>query len=137
MSVKVVVYGSLLEGLHNHPVMVAAEGKLIGTGESVDNINMYSLGSYPSISLAHSSHEQPIKVEVYEVEEKNMRGIDALEGYRPNAVGSSYYNRSPIKVKLDESGEVIEGLVYHIDREQQTPVLTGDWRGFLATTGRW
>lgn len=130
----VVVYGSLLSGLHNHGVMERARGELVGEGVSVENINMYSLGSYPSISLAHNSHEQPIKVEVYEVDNEYLHHIDSLEGYRGNN-SQSFYNRSPIKVKMDDTEEVIEGLIYHIDQEQRVPVMTGDWRAFLPS--RW
>lgn len=127
---KVVVYGSLLSGLGNHGVMVNACGKLIDTGVSVENFDMYSLGGFPSVSLKHNEHESPLVVEVYDVEDKNLHIIDRLEGYNLDS-DDNFYNRSPIKVKLDTTGEVVEGLIYHIDEQKRTPVPSGNWREYL------
>lgn len=129
-TVNVVVYGSLLSGLHNHGVMKAAEGKLIGKGVSVESIDMYSRGSFPSISLAHSVNRNPIVVEVYEVEDDKVWIIDRLEGYRGDGE-SNFYNRSPIDVEL-EDGTTVTGLIYHIDVEGARPVVSGDWREYYT-----
>lgn len=125
MKHLVAVYGSLLKGLHNHRVMETADGKLLDTGVSLKNINMYSMGSYPSISLAHDSHGMPIKVEVYEVPEDGMKHLDALEGYRGENA-DNFYNRTPIQIILS-NGDEVEALVYHIDVERSRPVVSGDW----------
>ncbi|WWV92025.1 hypothetical protein [Escherichia phage PJNS034] len=134
MSNLVAVYGSLLSGLHNHGVMERAKGKLIGAGESVQNINMYSLGGFPSISLEHSSHGNTIRVEVYEVPDEGMRPLNALEGYRGED-GPNFYNRTPIKIKMD-NGDMLEAFIYHIDETQSHPVIDGDWRKYLEQRGR-
>lgn len=129
MKHLVAVYGSLLSGLHNHGVMQRAEGKLIGSGESIMNIDMYSLGGFPSISLKHSKHNNTIRVEVYEVEDDKMYGLNALEGYRGEGK-NNFYDRSLIDIKLD-NGETVEAFIYHIDEEQRNPVVDGDWREHL------
>lgn len=126
----VIVYGSLLSGLGNHGVMKAAEGKLLGHGVSVENIDMYSRGGFPSISLQHSVNRNPIVIEAYEVEDENMHIIDRLEGYRGEGK-SNFYDRSPIEVELQD-GTVLTGLVYHIDTQGQFPVVSGDWREYHA-----
>lgn len=130
MKKLVAVYGSLLSGLHNHRVMEHAKGVLLDEGYSVENINMYSMGSFPSISLAHNSHGNPIKVQVYEVPEEGMPHLDRLEGYREDS-SSNFYNRSPIQVVLS-NGDEVEALIYHIDRELDSPVLDGDWKSYVT-----
>ncbi|WXX18471.1 hypothetical protein TacPo2_16 [Pantoea bacteriophage TacPo2] len=134
MKNLVAVYGSLLSGLGNHRVMERARGELLGTGESVINIDMYSLGGFPSISLAHSEHKSTIRVEVYEVDDEGMKPLNMLEGYRGEGE-RNFYNRSLVDIKLD-NGDVVEAFIYHIDEQQSTPVVDGDWREYLTKRGR-
>lgn len=134
MSNLVAVYGSLLSGLSNHRVMERAKGKLVGSGESIMNIDMYSLGGFPSISLKHSEHGNTIRVEVYEVDDEGMKPLNALEGYRGEG-HNNFYDRSLIDVKLD-NGDVVEAFIYHIDEQKSAPVVDGDWREYLTKRGR-
>lgn len=124
MNNLVAVYGSLLTGLGNHRIMALARGDLIGRGKSVDNYDMFSMGAFPSVSLAHSEHGTPLVVEVYSVDKRGLTGpLDALEGY------PRFYNRTQIPVQL-ENGEVVDAWIYHIDEKREVPVPNGDWRMF-------
>lgn len=125
-DVLVAVYGSLRQGLGNHRVIGMANGELVDTGKTKENYNMYSLGGFPSVSLAHTTHNSPIVVEVYRTDEEGLTGpLDGLEGY-PN-----FYNRTLVDVVLDDSGEVVKVWLYHIDEEQRVPVHNGDWFEYL------
>ncbi len=121
-DILVAVYGSLRQGLGNHRVIGMANGELVDTGKTVENYNMYSLGAFPSVSLAHSSHGTQLVVEVYRTDEEGLTGpLDGLEGY------PHFYNRTQVDVVLDDSGEVVSAWVYHIDEIKNEPVLDGDW----------
>lgn len=120
-NVFIATYGSLRTGMGNFPVNARGGGVSIGNGRTVENFNMYSLGGFPSLSLAHNSHGVPAVVEVFEAPETGMKGAyDRLEGY------PSFYNRTPIEVAMDD-GSSLTAWIYHIDEEQSTPVTKGDW----------
>lgn len=122
-NVFISTYGSLRRGMHNWPVNGMGNGKLVGLGKTDNNYNLYDLGSFPSVSLAHDSHGTQVVVEVYEApaDHTGMTGAyDRLEGY-PN-----FYNRTEIPVTLD-NGDTLTAWIYHIDEEGHRPVEGGDW----------
>ena len=124
-DVLVAVYGSLRKGLGNHRVMEIAKGELVDAGYTSKNCNLYDLGAFPSVSLAHSSANKPVRVEVYQVPEDGVTGpLDGLEGY------PHFYNRTVINVDLD-NGEVVQAWLYHIDAEKSKLVESGDWVKYL------
>lgn len=122
-KVFIATYGSLRRGMHNYRVNVMGNGQLVGMGETDENYNLYDLGSFPSVSLAHNSHDMSVVVEVYEAPADNtgLTGpYDRLEGY-PN-----FYNRTEIPVTL-ENGDTLTAWIYHIDEDMARPVEGGDW----------
>lgn len=121
--ILVAVYGTLRSGEGNHRSMVRAQGVSLGLGKTVDNINIYSLGGFPKVSMTRTDHGVPVVVEVFETNEAGVLGpLDGLEGY------PRFYNRSIIDIELD-SGEVVKAWMYHIESDDSLnyPILSGDW----------
>ena len=81
MSNLVAVYGSLLSGLHNHPLIKHCRM----VGKSTIRGKMYSLGGFPGLKLASNLDvdNRDYIVEVYEVDDATLGRLDALEGH-PN-----------------------------------------------------
>ena len=124
-KVFVACYGSLRTGQSNFHVNERAGGKSIGEGWTKEKYNLYRYnGAYfPSVSLAHNSHDAPVRVEVFETTQAGLNGpYDMLEGY------PSFYNRTPVPVVLD-SGEEVTAWIYHIDEDlgEDSAVVHGDW----------
>ncbi len=117
----VAVYGTLRSGFYNHRVMEAAKGELLGTAKTVNNYNMYNLGSFPSVSLTDTDNETPVVVEVYEVEMEGVENtLDRLEGY------PHFYNRTKVDVEF-EDGSVANAWIYHIDSPKPNLIESGNW----------
>lgn len=132
--VFVVTYGSLRLGQANFRVNARGNGVHVGTGKTAENFNLYRYGGsyFPSVSLKHNSNGTPVVVDVFEAPLEGLLGAyDSLEGcYAPNDE-SNFYNRTEIKVELDD-GSVLTGWIYHIDEEQSELVESGDWSKYLA-----
>ncbi|UIW10527.1 gamma-glutamyl cyclotransferase [Aeromonas phage BUCT695] len=121
--VFIATYGSLRRGMSNYTVNQRGGGIWVGRGKTVDDINLYRYhGCYfPSISLAHSSHGSKVVVDVFEAPSSGLFGAyDCLEGY------PSFYNRTKVMIDMD-GGSQLEAWIYHIDQEQEEPVVSGDW----------
>jgi gamma-glutamylcyclotransferase (GGCT)/AIG2-like uncharacterized protein YtfP len=111
----VAVYGSLRRGLGNHGFL--RESNLLST-EQVSGFLMKSLGGYPAVF--HDDPDKVITIEVYEVPEKSMRGLDSLEGH------PAWYRRELIETSQGEA------WIYVMQREYQRPVVeSGDWVQYL------
>lgn len=127
--VFVATYGSLRRDMENFRVNAHGDGEYFGHGRTVDDFNLYVYGSsyFPSVSLKHNSHGNPVVVDIFEVPEDGLTGAyDMLEGHNPNHPESGFYNRTEIPVDLDD-GRTVIAWIYHIDEEQRTPVEHGDW----------
>mgnify|MGYP003630208195 CR=1 FL=1 len=117
----VAVYGSLRKGLHNHGLI--KESTLVGEGV-VKGFGMHSLRHYPA--LTRVGRRSNVLVEVYEVDEKTMAGLDNLEGY------PSYYTRKMCPINI--MGETLPAWVYYMDErlDDKPFVEGGDWKEFLG-----
>lgn len=113
---KVAVYGSLLEGLHNHPVL--GDSKLVGKTK-VKLGPMYSMGGFPGI---HGTGENETPVEVYEVNDTIMRNLDRLEGH------PHFYFRTPI---ASDYGRVWVYLLPAGEQPTLPRVPNNDWRAYV------
>lgn len=124
---KVFVYGTLRKGCGNH-------GLLHGStplGKARLNATMYSFGYIPYVSLMNPDPTSYVHGEVYEIDEFILSRLDQLEGYREGNAESSFYNRSLVRVLLDdENGKEENAYVYHIDYRENNAakrIASGDW----------
>ena len=115
----IATYGTLRKGGSNYHVNEWSQATHKFTGKTKECYDLYAFcHAYPSVSLAHSEHKKQVVVDVYETE--TLGFYDNLEGY------PVFYNRSVITV-LDADGNEHEAYIYHIDRQQEVPILSGDW----------
>lgn len=120
------VYGSLLKGLHNHPVI--EEGELLGEHETEPEFTMVSLGGFPGVMHYGNT---VIKGEVYEVDEHTFKNLDRLEGFNVQNPDSSFYIREQIETPF--------GLVWiYLLREgphnyHEDVVEDGDWYKYYTS----
>ncbi|MGL5013756.1 MAG: gamma-glutamylcyclotransferase family protein [Bacteroidales bacterium] len=126
--VYVATYGSLRRGMGNHVVNSYANAEFVGLGKTERNIDMFAYcGGFPSISLEHTENNKPIVVDVYKTTLDGLEGpYDRLEGYSPNRKGGNFYNRTKIKIKMDDGSE-LDAWIYHIDSVTGPLVESGDW----------
>ena len=85
-KIKVVVYGSLKFVFGNHDYHLGNSRRLRDC-ETLPRYNLFSLGSFPGVTKGGVT---AIQLEMYEVNEKELRGLDALEG------NGSFYTREVI-----------------------------------------
>ena len=115
----VMVYGSLLKGLHNHPVI--SDGELLGEHETEGVFTMLSLGSFPGV--IKGGHTK-IKGEVYEVNDSTFKRLDSLEGY------PTFYSRELISTPYSQDAWIY--LLNHTHQHgTEKEVEDGDWKGYL------
>jgi len=125
MKNLVFVYGSLLEGLHNHSVL-GKHKKLVGTG-NIKGFNMWSINdAFPAIMPVRKGI---IVGEVYEVDDETMVDLDRLEG------NGFMYQRELVFVRMKDS-ELIRAWIYVYIRQDISKgicpfIPNGDWRTYL------
>jgi gamma-glutamylcyclotransferase (GGCT)/AIG2-like uncharacterized protein YtfP len=115
---KVMVYGSLLSGLHNHGVI--STGELLGTHTTKPEFTMYSLRGFPGVTHHGSTN---IKGEVYEVDSNTFRDLDRLEGY------PTFYTREVIDTPYGKAWIYLLNYPYNLSNEE---VEDGDWRHYYS-----
>lgn len=136
-QLRVFVYGSLLPGLHNHPLIQGAEEVSSGTITGV----LFSMGAFPAL-VTNDHLREPVDLQVkgivYNIDTDILADLDALEGY---VQGADYnlYERILVDVSLP-SGEKISAFVYaasaYILRDivecRLPQVNNGDWAAWAA-----
>lgn len=95
------VYGTLKKGGSNHGLL--SDSQFIGLASTLPAYSLVSMGGYPGLLPG----EDTVLLELYEVDDKTLYYLDALEGH-PN-----YYRRELIEV-ITEKGEKGEAWVYHL-----------------------
>lgn len=110
----VFVYGSLMEGLTNHALLLGAEK--LGAAETAPEYRMYNLGLYPAIVRGGSI---AIKGEVYSVTDEVLAALDRLEGH------PDYYKRSKcVSTPWGKASVYMLPEALVVECEQ---VASGDW----------
>lgn len=111
----VLVYGSLREGMHNHPLL--QDSRMIGKYRLELPFEMYSLGGFPA--LTNTEELNPIIGEVYEVDQPTFLRLDRLEGY------PRFYDRIQVDTPAGQA------WVYFIhERDFTDRVDSGDWKEY-------
>ena len=115
MTTRVFVYGSLLRGEPNHPVI--ARGVLVGAASTVPCYQLHDLGAFPGM-IADGAHA--VAGEVYEVDRATLAELDRLEGH------PRFYRRTPIALADGTLAETY--LLTRAQVEGRPVVPTGNWR---------
>lgn len=129
MSNLVFVYGTLLSGMRNHTILRNAEFK--GGGVTADRFSLFAHAAYPAITLEKRNH---IEGELYEVDEHIMKRLDYLEGYDPENIEPSLYERKLTSV-VDRNGNEVQAWVYY--QKDKVPrgmrlYETGNYRNIVS-----
>ena len=110
---KVIVYGSLKKGFHNHPLMNYAGAEFIDTAVSTTNdYLMCGVGSsFPGLLKGKSYFSG----EVYSISQEGLeKYLDSLEGH------PIFYKRELVDVTLDYTKEVVKAWVYILSNRYVT-----------------
>lgn len=118
---RVFVYGTLLQGLHNHHLLEGS--RKVGAGWSKERMVMRHKG-VPFVSRQEEVCR--IRGEVYEVNGPTLQRLDKLEGH------PTWYRREEIEVEL-EGGAGVRAYVYMLgDMGEGASVIgDGDYRAFV------
>ena len=119
----VAVYGSLMEGLHNHRYL--EDSKLKGSFLTEPSYTLVDLGSFPGL---YEDGTTSISMEIYEVDEHTLADIDNLEGYVEHDEELSMYNRKTMSTPFGEAF----GYIYNSPIGKKEPIISGDWREHLT-----
>ena len=117
---KIFVYGTLRQGFGNHRLLEQAD--FLGSAVTVEDYSMFG-GGIPFVNP--NVKKYPIVGEVYEVNENQLKRLDALEGH------PDWYYRTPIEVKMDVTGEIMNVEIYFNDYDTNL-FPTGDYKENIA-----
>jgi len=117
---KIAVYGSLLSGLHNYPLL--KDSQLLGKEIVEIPYKMLDLISFPGLVEDENLHK--ITIEVYEVNQDIFERVEHLEGY-PN-----FYDRTEIKTSFGKAS--IYFLADGHYKYENLSVNSGDWKDHLS-----
>lgn len=119
----VAVYGSLLSGLGNNPVIQSENTELLGVFKTEPVYSMYDLGYFPGLK---EGGETSIVVEVYSIDDLSASRVDRLEGYSPDRE-ATFYDKKSVTTPWGEAGIYI----YVPKVSESDLVKSGDWRAHL------
>lgn len=115
---KVAVYGTLRKGQRNHHLLKSS--RYVGLYSFYLPFRMYKVGLYYP-ALVPDEADNLITIEVYEVTNATMNGLDKLENY------PTYYDRFPVEC----NGE--EVWIYYLEKSKENlstftcEIPGGDW----------
>lgn len=98
LTQRIAVYGTLRQTLENHERLAHAE--FLGY-ETLYDIRCFDLGWFPGAKCWPS--EQGVVCEVYAVNDRTLRNLDSLEGYRPQQPERSTYVRKALNTRFGEA----------------------------------
>lgn len=112
---RVFVYGTLLAGEPNHPVLAGA--RHVANARTQPAFELRDLGPFPGL-VSGGAHA--VAGEVYEVDEATLAALDRLEGH------PRFYRRT--RIALDD-GTKVETYLLSPEQVEGRPVIpSGNWR---------
>lgn len=116
---RVFVYGSLMDGMHNHGLLATAE--FVRADQTTGGFDMRSLGAFPA--AVRSPEGPPLRGELYEVNAAELAALDRLEGH------PFHYRRT--ETELAGGGMAFVYVYADPERLENRPrVPNNDWRAF-------
>ena len=117
MQHRVFVYGTLLCGEVNHPLLAGA--RLLGPHRTPPRYSLYDLGAYPGVARRGCT---AVVGEVYEVDAQGLGRLDRLEEY------PRLYDREPIATPYGRAW-----IYLYRGRLADRPTIPGgDWRAYAS-----
>lgn len=111
-KVIVAAYGTLRKGFGNSVYVDKKDNTWLGTGKTVEKYQMKSRG----IPFVNKTPDTQITVDLWEIDkERDLPGVDRLEGYNPNNHNGSWYKRELIPVKLND--KIYQAWLYFNDSD--------------------
>lgn len=114
MGHRVFVYGTLLSGEPNHPVLAGAA--FLGPATTAPAFRLVNLGPYPALVADGAT---AVEGELYEVDDAGLARLDWLEGY------PGLYDRREIVL---EAGTAIAYLMRPEQVAGMPRIASGRWR---------
>lgn len=112
---RVFVYGTLLSGEANHPLLATA--KRLAEARTLAAFELYDLGSFPGLVAGGAT---AVAGEVYEVDAPTLAALDELEDH------PGYYQRT--EVVLD-GGEAAWTYILPREHVASCPIIaSGSWK---------
>lgn len=133
MNEYVFVYGTLLKGEGNHPVI--KDARFVGKASIVGEL--YNLGPFPGALNVGLSPDHIIRGEVYAVNKEILERLDRLEGTRSLVdTTNNLYNRIMVLVDIENEYDDVYDRVMAWTYEYNNParvnpsalIKSGDWR---------
>jgi len=108
------VYGTLMRGCPLHDALKEAGATFASLAVTADRHALYEVRSgnerYPAMLLGGGEHY--VAGELYLIPEEGLDKLDVLEG-----VVEGEYKREKVRVKREDTGQVVEAYAYVIDPE--------------------
>jgi gamma-glutamylcyclotransferase (GGCT)/AIG2-like uncharacterized protein YtfP len=114
---QVFVYGTLLRGDVNHPLLQGA--RFLGEHRTRPCFTMYALGAYPGVA---GGGRTAVTGEVFRVDGAGLKRLDRLEDY------PRLYDRQLIPTPYGRAWIYL----YRGDLRDRPVIQGGDWRAFAA-----
>src|SRR5690606_18238349 len=120
----VFVYGTLLRGQPNHP-LIARSRCVEKRAWTTPSYRFVDLGPFPAMLASGTT---AVRGEVYAVDDETLAHLDMLEGH------PSFYERRPIQ--LASGLEVQAYFLVRASTPGGTPITSGDWRHHITRPGQ-
>jgi gamma-glutamylcyclotransferase (GGCT)/AIG2-like uncharacterized protein YtfP len=108
----VFVYGTLMRAGANHAVLLRLGGTFAFEASTVEPRGLVDLGPYPALLPSLDSSADAVRVhgEVWEIDDRALRELDAFEGC------PDLYVRERVRVAPSDGSEAIEAFTYVLAR---------------------
>jgi len=119
--INVFVYGTLLRGLWNNPLLQGAY--FMGRAETVNKYTLFVNGLLPMVDKDFKT--STILGELYKVDNDTLKNLDILEGH------PDVYKREIIDVFCEDTGTAEMAFIYFLKDPVGEVEYTGDYIGYL------